>query len=293
MGILKTLLRYTIYWTIFFIILFWILVLITESYSISYADSKDNWAFTLQNDYFVPKGLDRYLTNAFNLTYQQFSFGNEMYTPTKKRFAGKPVDDRPWSGYTYLGYSYEIPLEKPEEKLIIQSRIGLVGNASGTKALQRFVHDDLGLGAHPAWAFQNPSEPTIDIIITKQVIEDFKSVFGESILKQEYGIRTGTVNDSAFINQEIKKGFGFLYPYVGLKGEAVLFDTHLDGRLFHDNLYTIDKEWFLATGRAGIEFYFPNWNHFFIDYHYEYLTQQFKGQHDRHAYGSISFGTKF
>lgn len=251
------------------------------------------WHFTIQNDVVVPGNSDRFLTNAFEYKYGAWAIGNLMYTPYGVSNPEIPYGDRPWDGYTYLEYEAVKPIAFGEN-LSLKSRLGVVGEASGTEDLQQFVHDDLGLGAHPTWAGQNPSEPTVDFVLTKRNVSYLQSIVGDSQLRENYGIRFGTVNDSAFIDQELRKHFDkYFYPYVGLRGEAVLYNTHLDGRLFQDNNYTIDKEWFVATARAGFELYFPSWKDFFIDYHYEYITQEFVGQVGRHSYGSLSFGTKF
>lgn len=248
--------------------------------------------FTIKNDYVIPGGLDRNLTNAFEIKSDKWAIGNQMRTPSDKKNPLPPIGDTPWDGYSYLEYETDKPIALGE-KVILQSRLGIVGKASGTEALQKFIHDDLGAGAHPTWAGQNPSEPTLDFILSKQNRDYIQSILGDSQTINRYGIQFGTVRDSAFIDQELRKHFySYFYPYVGLRGEAVLYDTHFDGRLFQSNEYTIDKEWFVATARIGIELYFPE-SDWFVDYHYEYVTQQFKGQDGRHSYGSVSFGYKF
>lgn len=250
------------------------------------------WAFTWENDFPVPRGLDRNYTNGFKIKRGNWALANEMYTPRDKKNPLPPEGDRPWDGYSYIEYE-DKTLVTLGEAITINFRFGAVGEASGTEALQKFVHDDLGAGQHPTWAGQNPSEPTIDIVVAKKNREYLKSIIGDSALEQEYGVQFGNVKDLIYLDQKLKKHFfKYFYPYVGLRGDAVAYNTHLDGRLFQSNDYTIDKNWFVASARAGFELYFPN-SDFYIDYHYEYKTEEFSDQVGRHTFGSLTFGFKF
>ena len=251
------------------------------------------WSVKMSNDYVIPGGLDRFLTNAFVLQKGDWSLGNDMYTPRSKRSPVVNTGDRPWDGYTYVE-KLDVTKVAFGQEQVLKSRIGLVGHASGSEDLQRYIHDDLGLGVHPTWAGQKPSEVTLDFILSRRTREYVQSAVGDSQLTQEYGARFGNVNDSLFLDQELRKHFGrYFYVYAGLRGDAVAYNTHLDGRLFHDNEYTVDRQWFVASARAGIELYFPKWHDFFVTYGYSYLTEEFQGQDGRHAYGTLTFGTKF
>lgn len=250
------------------------------------------FSITWENDYPVPRGLDHNYTNGFKFKYGDWALSNEMYSPLNKKNPEPPYGDRPWAGYTYLEHE-DIDSVNFAEEIILKSRFGFVGEASGTEALQKFVHDDLGAGAHPTWAGQNPSEATLDFVYSKRTRDYVKSLVGDSQVKQEYGVEFGNVKDLIFLDQELRKHFfSYFYPFVGLRGEAILYNTHLDGRLLQDNDYTIDKNWFVAKARFGFEFYFPESDYFF-DYHYEYSTEEFTGQVGRHSYGSLTFGRKF
>lgn len=273
---------------LFLAVLFWL-----GFFSIIKTARAEPWEFTLKNDFFVPGGLDRYLTNAFTYKYGKYTLGNDMYSPKNKKSDVVDTGDRPWGGYSYIEREDVEPLAFGQE-FIFRSRLGFVGHQSGSEELQQFIHDDLGMGQHPTWAGQNPSESTLDFLLSKRTREYVQSVLGDTQLTEEFGARLGTVNDSVFLDQEIRKHFfKYLYFYAGLRGDAVLYNTHLDGRLFQDNEYTVNKNWFVATGRAGVELYFPRWHHFFLNYGYDYVTEEFTKQSGRHSYGTITFGTKY
>lgn len=251
------------------------------------------WEFNIKNDYVIPGGLDRFLTNAFRIKSGKYSFANEMYTPTDKKNPLPPNGDRPWDGYSYFEYEDKDRVAFGEE-FISRYRIGAIGKASGTEALQKFIHDDLGAGAHPTWAAQNLSELAAEVVLSKRTREYVKTLIGDTQIANEYGARLGNVNVSSFLDQEIRRHLGrYFYFYSGLRGETVLYNTHLDGRLFHDDYYTVDRIWFVASARSGIEMYFPRLNHWFVSYGYEYKTEEFEGQNGRHSFGSLTFGRRF
>lgn len=213
-----------------------------------------------------------------------------MYSPTHKRNPLPPYGDRPWDGYTYLEH---VDTEKVAfgEELVLVKRVGALGHASHTDDLQRFVHDDLGLGAHPTWAGQNPSQLALDVIYFHRDREYLQSVIGDSRMTTEYGVRAGNVVDEIFLDQELTKHFfKHLYLYGGVRAAAVAFNTHLDGRMFMRDNYTIDKNWFVAEGRLGADFRYDSW---FVGYEWKYLTEEFVGQDGRHLYGNIHFGLEF
>ena len=248
-----------------------------------------------ENDFFAVGQKDRFLTNHTVINYRSFSVGNEMYTPTEKENPLIPDGDRPWDGYSYVGYT-AIRGASANEARYYTVRLGAVGDLSATKNLQRFVHNDLGLGADPTgWETANPSEITIDGIYEHKFKSRFKSWVGDAVLLQTYGVRAGTVRVSCFLEQEARRGFWLendlaFFVFAGVRGEVKAYDTHLDGRLFRSNHYTVRAIPFVAWANAGAEIVYKN---YFLRYGYKFQTEEFKNQDGRHLYGSISLGAIF
>jgi hypothetical protein len=96
------------------------------------------------------------------------------------------------------------------------------------------------------------------------------------------------VRIGAFIDQEVRKGFWNLkrgvYGLAGITGEARAFTTHLQGRLFQSDNYTVDPIPLVATFRAGVGCFIWGWDLALV---YKYTTEEFDNQPDRHIYGSI------
>lgn len=247
---------------------------------------EDLVSLEFSNDVFVPDGKDRFLTNQVRLSAGAFSIGNDMYTPTDKT-VDLPDGDRPWDGYTYLEYQTKEELAEDEYRKI-SYRIGAVGDWSGTDKLQKWIHNDLGLGTDPSWDSMNEGEPTVDLIYEHKLQSPVHPLFGEGWVTDTYGARVGTVIDEIFLKTQVTKGlWKTLFMYVGMSGRAVLYNTHLDGRLFQDDVYTVDKEWFVASGWSGIAVKFGD---IYLGYKYLYQTREFETQSGRHSYGSLTIG---
>lgn len=244
----------------------------------------------LSNDFLIPGGKDRWLTNAFCFEYDSLSLCQEMYTPQNKKSPELPDGDRPWDSYLYLEKEWVIPVAFGEET-VIDSRFGGIGDWGFGKEAQQFIHDELGLGQHPTWTGVNPAQPAIDIEVSRRTRQYLKSVVGDSRLTQQYGFRVGNVEDYLFLDQELRKHFfRYVYLFAGISGKTVFFNTHLDERLFESNIYTVDKQWFVASGRVGFNLDFQTWS---FGYQYQYLTEEFKGQDGRHLYGTFNLGFNF
>ena len=248
-----------------------------------------------ENDFFAVGQRDRFLTNHVVASWEPYSIGSEMYTPETKDNPLVPKGDRPWDGYSYVEYADIYPVDKNEVR-IFRYRFGGVGDASGAKHLQRFVHNDLGIGIDPkGWETANPSEITADFVYQHQFRSRFDSWLGAAELLHEYGLRFGNVRVSGWLEQEARRGIFVeddfaVFVFAGLRGEVKAYDTHLDGRLFRNNHYTIDAVPFVAWAVAGVGVNYGEW---FARYGYKYQTEEFRGQDGRHLYGSFSLGLSF
>lgn len=242
--------------------------------------------FNFSNDYFAPGGEDKWLTNSMKLGIGDFAIGSDMYTPKDKRNKELPKGDRPWDGYTYIEYTEKYPIVFGESETFI-TRFGALGDASEADKMQKWMHNDLGFGADPSWVGQNPSQPAFELIYSKNSHRYLHSYIGDTKVSQSHGFRIGNVADEIFLDQEVRKHFfKNWFVHGGLEGKGIFFNTHLNGRLFESDVYTVDHEWLVASARAGISY---NLFGCLITYEYKYQTQEFKGQDGRHLFGSLTF----
>lgn len=174
----------------------------------------------------------------------------------------------------------------PTEFRLFQLNVGLLGASSFTKQLQKFVHNDLDLGIDPqGWDTQNPTALAIDIIYGHTSERPISSIIGKTTAVQTYGIRFGNVVIEAFLDQQINKQFyEMITLFAGLEGHLKYHDTHLEGRLFRDNIYTVEMEKFVAAAKVGIEVELGTYD---VGFKYALQTPTFLTQTDNHAYGSF------
>jgi hypothetical protein len=85
--------------------------------------------------------------------------GQNMYTPRDIRIRAPQPFDRPWAGWSYLGLVGQ-RLSGPSDTLdTLEIDLGVVGPASGAKAVQTWWHDVVGAPQPEGWANQLPNEP--------------------------------------------------------------------------------------------------------------------------------------
>lgn len=238
------------------------------------------------NDVLWPPHSDRWYSNGVRLYHGDYALGMEMLTPKDKRNPGIPVNDRPWDGYLYGEYTFNL-----KEERTIKLRGGCLGACSYQEQLQKFVHNDLGLGIDPkGWHTMNPSEPTLELLYEHPFIHVFDSWLGVVRAETVYGFRVGNVQDLAFLETEITKGLlrqnYSIYGIAGIRGEARAFNTHLQGRMLHDDTYTVDMIPFVASTWLGFGATYGKWC---LEFVYTYVTDETRLQdYERHLYGTVT-----
>jgi lipid A 3-O-deacylase len=264
------------------------LLLLATTLSSAHADS----SLSFGNDFFVPGHLDRWATSSLSAVIKAddnlwLTLGQEMYTPTDKRSPEVPDGDRPWDGYSYIG-ARKRHLGETGSYYLAEVRLGAVGSASRADRLQKFVHNDLDMGTNPkGWGTQNPSEIAIDASLAHHFPNTTNTLIGETRTQLGYKVRLGNVITRASFLSEIEKGWRDFYFIAGTAAHAVLYNTHLDGRLLQNNTYTVDKKWFVAEASLGIGVRI--FRRFSLEYKYKYTTEEFKGQTGRHSVGEVNF----
>lgn len=253
----------------------------------------DTLTFEIGNDIVADtdNGLTHYTKIALEKGRDTYSIANYIYTPKDIESFTLPENDRGFDGYSYVAFARSYSEYKRDER-IYEYRLGVVGEWSGSEALQKYVHIDLDKGADPSWYSQNPSEVAPSFLFTKHTWEYTRSVIGDSRIDNNATFEIGTFKTQALINQTLTKHF-FKRVYVigGIEGRWVLYDTTMDGRLLQNNIYTIGHEDFVAVGKLGIKYQFtPD---FSATYTYFYGTPEHSGQVGRHDLGAVTLEWRF
>lgn len=252
----------------------------------------DQYKLKWGNDFLAPDGLDRYLSNYFTLSHTSnkstWSFDNSMFTPDNLR--GSPVEskDHPWDGASILSHEERFDISGNERRRFKLSA-GAVGRASGAAELQRWVHAQ-GFGARPSYQPTNPSEPVLNFGYRHDDITQLNTLIGIAQNTTTYGFDVGNYITQAVLTQRLKKGFNGAYGLLGIEGRAVLYSTVLDGRLFQDNEYTVQREPFVAEFMIGVG---AEIDSYIVELVYKYETEQFETQDDRHLVAELTISYKY
>lgn len=271
-----------------FILAFWVFFVFIFANVLKADETK----IILGNDFLVPGGQDRFLSNYFTISHQinneTWSFKNEMFTPNNLKGSPVPTNDHPWDGSSLFGYEERYGVRDGETRRF-KLQTGLVGRGSGSAELQRFVHAQ-GFGARPTYQPTNPTEFVLNFGYRHDEVTLLHTFFGLSESTTTYGVDIGNYITQAVIKQELRKGFDSFYAVAGIEGRAVAYSTVLDGRLFQDNEYTVEREPMVAEFTAGIG---SRFNDVLLELVYRYVTEQYETQDGRHAVAELTIGYKF
>jgi lipid A 3-O-deacylase len=240
--------------------------------------------------------------------------GQDIYTPENLKRSDLIPDDRPYAGYTYLGFAVQRTAQKIMDT--IELDIGMVGPHSYAQDVQEQVHKWLGNQEPQGWKNQLQDEFTLELIYER------KWKLGESKLGYGFGHdfiphlggRFGNANISANAGAELRFGwnppgdfgtcpirpgcesnaasdlegsrrhsFG-IHAFLSIDGRAVLRDIFLDGNTWEDSP-NVDKNYFVADLGAGLGM---STKLFKLTYGIFYRTKEFKTQNSNgQVFGSL------
>lgn len=239
--------------------------------------------------------------------------GQSIYTPENTTRSDVIPDDRPYAGYTYIGFAVQRTAQKIMDTL--ELNIGMVGPHSYAEYVQEGVHKWLGDKEPQGWQNQLKDEVSLDLIYERKwrlgasklghgfgydFIPHLGGRFGNVYVYANTGaelrfgwnppddfgtcpIRPGCeTNGTTGLENNRGRSFG-IHAFLSVDGRAVLRDIFLDGNTWQDS-HSVDKNYFVADLGAGLGI---STRLFKVTYGVIYRTREFKSQH---ANGQI-FGT--
>ncbi len=248
-----------------------------------------------------------------------FFIGQSIFTPEDTDSEVLVVDDRPYAGYSYLGFGFSS--DGGFRKDIWEIEIGVVGSSSQAETLQDFVHNVRDVDEARGWDNQLENELGLNLTFESQWrlwhygdsrgwSVDFiphlggrlgniaiyanagaELRFGWSV-PEDFGtcpIRPGCNSSSAFgdnagLSSSGRTRFG-IYLFVAGDGRAVLRNIFLDGNTFQDS-HSVDKEPLVADLMGGIAMHYGRYR---LTYALVRRTKEFEERDDSHTFGSVSF----
>lgn len=248
-----------------------------------------------------------------------FSLGQFIYTPKDTERTDLILEDRPYAGYSFLGFGFISMTDRIRHFWEID--IGVVGPCSLAENTQNWFHDlirtrramgwdhqlgnEIGLQAayEVKWhlgSAQKPHGLATDLIphlgfqignIATSAKAGGEVRFGWA-LPRDFGscpIRSGCEASIAMADDHEAFGtggrvvFGF-HLFAGVEGRATFRNIFLDGNTFSDS-HHVDKEIYVADLMGGIA---VNYGRFKASYAMVLRTPEFKERRDRHAFGTIN-----
>lgn len=247
-----------------------------------------------------------------------FSIGQNIYTPEDSTRKDVVIDDRPYAGFSYVGFGFVSNIGKRQD--VWEIGVGMVGPLSQAESAQDRVHDVIGADRAQGWDNQLENEIGLELIcetkwrlwhvgnhhgfgidfiphlgggvgnIATYASTGAKMRFGW-LMPQDFGtcpIRPGcdagsTLGDELGVTGGNANKFG-IHFFTAFEARAVLKDIFLDGNTFQDS-HSVDKELLVADLMSGIAVHYGSIR---MNYTYVLRTKEFKQQDDNHAFGAVS-----
>ena len=240
--------------------------------SILISDDFKRFEFVIDNDVF--NNTDYYYTEGFELKYSspklsnsflfalfstpdkkqydRYGIGAEhrMYTPIDKNNSGDLDDDRPFSSYFLINIHKETRKYISKSTNYFQIGIGFLGNISGGKEIQNFIHKLLPkTNIVKGWDSQISNKFLIDAnyIYEKGIVHS--KYFDMMILARG---QAGTLRNNLGIGSHIRVGWMpdyyqnigrnnrlgnglYIFSEINWNSRWVIYDTTLQGGIFNNN----------------------------------------------------------
>lgn len=247
----------------------------------------------------------------------EFSFGQNMYTPTDISRSDLIRDDRPYAGWLYVSTSYhrKYSTDDPIKFMdTVEVQLGVIGPASLARETQKVIHKWREILVPRGWENQLKNEPGIAAIFerkwlyhsTKQPAFGYNAVIHAggalgnvyTYLNSGLEVRGGwnipadfgvsLIRPAGSTRLSVGRDFS-MHGFGAVNGRLVVRDIFLDGNTFRDS-HSIDKKPFVADVAAGIAM---QYRHMILTLTQVLRTEQFRGQDREHSFGSVAFSFSY
>lgn len=280
----------------------------------------------LENDALSFNDKDRYYTDGLKLSMTlpnlfEISIGQQIFTPNDKKSFLENENDRPYAGYLYASLSKHFLNESTANTRLrtAELTLGVTGPSALAEEAQNSIHSILGANKANGWDYQVKDEFMAMLTFAQTTSMNANGIRAKQggwnwDLLPRAALSLGTPYTMLGLGGEARYGWnlpvsfytpvirpanglrlqdpeGFsVYFFAGLEGQAVLWNTFLDGNISGKRSPSVDKYPFVANLLGGIAM---SYNNFTIAYTQTLRTKEFKGQDGTHLYGSFSMTYNF
>jgi len=251
-----------------------------------------------------------------------YALGQNMYTPENIVRRDLQRNDRPYSGWTYVGAAITSSRETGNQGRLdtLELNLGIVGPQSYAGETQREYHRLIGAQVPQGWNNQLRNEPGVVLYYERRwrnvaksellpgIEGDFSPHAGASLgnvftyggagatlrigrnLATDYGpprIRPGLAGSMHFDTP--KESPFAVYGFAGFEGRAVARDITLDGNSFADS-HSVDRKPLVGDVQFGFAAVYGSVRATFT---YVLRTREFDAQRSGDRFGAVSLSVKF
>jgi lipid A 3-O-deacylase len=240
----------------------------------------------------------------------------QLYTPADTAAINPPKNDEPYAGY--LAGTLNLIQDTATTRSVLGVDVGVIGRDAGGEIVQNDFHSIIGQKGTHGWAYQLPSEPAVDFLVSRtwrlplahfgngMEADVLPQLSGMAGLTQDYvqsavGFRFGQGLDSDFgppllaPSPSGSDAFEATRPLVwyvfgSAAGKVVAHDEFLQGSDFQSSR-GVDPNVVVGTFEAGVTVI---WRGVRFTYTQAFQTNTFLGEQGSiHEFGSFSAGFSF
>ena len=306
------------------------------------AQAADKGLLTLQIENDVFAGIDEQYTNGTYLSYMLpmnalpgwarwtrrqlagvidapdwqagYAIGQSMFTPSDITDPNPPLDDRPYAGFLF-GSLY-LSADTGQRLDTIALEVGVTGPPSLAETMQKFIHNDLGIGDPPkGWHTQIGTE------VAFRVLYEQKRRYGGTLWGYEVdaiphvaaALGTADISLAGALTLRLGRGLAMDYGhprvrrsvapmlrpndsdamrwnvFVGVGGRLVGRDLFLDGNTFRDSR-SVDSKPFVGDVSAGITL---DLDRVVVGYTHAFRSPDFRERDDWAQFGALTLRVPF
>jgi lipid A 3-O-deacylase len=278
------------------------------------------------NDPCLPPWLERagqLFTQFYSPTVHQgnvtMTFGQAMYTPRDRKTTTVIATDRPYAGWSYLGFGFNTRSDQRLDSYEVN--LGVVGPWAHAKETQDFIHKLRGFERFSGWSNQLGNEFGAQLVFERKYRKEFlqdvecRTGFGFDVIPHA-GFSLGNVATYANAGIEVRAGWGLpddygtspirpagdnsaprltdrasqftrqvgAHVFASVDGRGVVRNIFLDGNTIRDS-HSVKKERWVADIALGVA---ANFGVYKIAYVRVFRSREFVGQVSAPRFGSIT-----
>ncbi|WP_128690400.1 lipid A deacylase LpxR family protein [Chromohalobacter israelensis] len=238
--------------------------------------------------------------------------GQQIYTPKDIERSDLVENDRPYAGLLYAGISLFDDRQhagwRQADDLHVD--IGIVGPASGGKAIQKNFHHLIGSDEPEGWTHQLHNEPIVNLTYKRSwwlqrslgaldveygpnagfALGNLYTYAASGVglrigdnLQRSAGMPAVAPAQSGRSHFDPGQGFGW-YAFASLEGRFMAHNLLLDGNTFEDS-HSVDRRQWVGDALAGVALTWDRWQ---LTYTSVWRTHEFEAQEEHDQFGSVT-----